>query len=127
MEQDKQDLISYIEKLRLDHKIKTFLIQHVKESIMDEALLNRVASVLELIGEELTIVGEVLEKEVETLDEHRSLLDTLDTKDKEESEKILQEFLDKVRLTLDTAKTERSNSEKIPVLDNNPPSSPINK
>lgn len=116
MNQDKEDLTNYIKNLNLDKEIEEFLVNHVEESAMDEALLNRVASVLELVGESAMIEADFLEETAGILDEYRGTLEDLEDNEKEETEKILNEFLEKVEAAV--------NENKLDAPQENSPTTP---
>jgi len=92
---DKTALVNYLKTLQLDGRAKAFLIDHVEKSNLDQALLDRVADVVELIADRSDIEGDLYAGLATGLEELKGKGEMAQDKYQAESDRIFEEFLTK--------------------------------
>ncbi len=102
---NKPALIKYIESLSLGEKLTKFLVSHIQESDMNQELLDRVASVIDLVADMSFLQEELWQGELDALEQYADSLDNLDQSEKQESSEILENFLNKIEKLINDAKT----------------------
>lgn len=111
-DKNKLELINYIKELRLDKRIENFLENHIYESEMNQDLLNRVASVVELCADEDKMKAKLYETEASILEEYKNSMEGIDSMRQEEVEKLLKEFMTKVENSLNEASRPSENTNQ---------------